>query len=92
MVIWANLLGTIEDKINFAAIPANNHYTSNERTEIARAGATKILDSTISQLQTCQKGACLKLALTNFYHDITILLLPEKVCSCQIYDLVSTAI
>jgi hypothetical protein len=26
MGIWANLLGTIEDKINFAAIPANNRY------------------------------------------------------------------
>ena len=25
MGIWANLLGTNEDKINFAAIPANNH-------------------------------------------------------------------
>jgi hypothetical protein len=35
MRIWANLLGTNEDKINFAAIPANNHYASNERTEIA---------------------------------------------------------
>jgi hypothetical protein len=70
MVIWANLLGTIEDKINFAAIPANNRYTSNERTEIAQAAATKILDSTISQLQTCQKGGYLELALTNFYRDI----------------------
>jgi hypothetical protein len=35
MGIWANLLGTNEDKINFAAIPANNHYASNERPEIA---------------------------------------------------------
>jgi hypothetical protein len=26
MGIWANLLGTIENKINFAAIPANNRY------------------------------------------------------------------
>jgi hypothetical protein len=70
MVIWANLLGTIEDKINFAAIPANNRYASNERTEIARAAATKISDSTISQLQTYQKGGYLELALTNFYRDI----------------------
>jgi hypothetical protein len=70
MGIWANLLGTIEDKINFAAIPANNRYASNERTEIARAAATKILDSTISQLQTYQKGGYLELALTNFYRDI----------------------
>jgi hypothetical protein len=70
MEIWANLLGTIEDKINFAAIPANNHYASNERTEIVRAGATKILDSTISRLQTYQKGGYLELALTNFYRDI----------------------
>ncbi|MDQ3854528.1 MAG: hypothetical protein M3299_17045 [Thermoproteota archaeon] len=70
MGIWANLLGTIEDKINFAAIPANNHYASNERTEIARAAATKILDSTISRLQTYQKGGYLELALTNFYRDV----------------------
>jgi hypothetical protein len=70
MGIWANLLGTIEDKINFAAIPANNHYASNERTEIARAAATKILDSIISRLQTYQKGGYLELALTNFYRDI----------------------
>jgi hypothetical protein len=66
MGIWANVLGTIEDKINFAAIPANNRYASNERTEIARAGATKILDTTISQLQTHQKGRYLELALANF--------------------------
>jgi hypothetical protein len=70
MGIWANLLGTIENKINFAAIPANNYYASNERTEIARAAATKILDSTIYQLQTYQKGGYLELALTNFYRDI----------------------
>ena len=70
MGIWANLLGTIENKINFAAIPANNCYASNERTEIARAAATKILDSTIYQLQTYQKGGYLELALTNVYHDI----------------------
>jgi hypothetical protein len=41
MGIWANLLGTNEDKITFAAIPANNHYAGNERTGIARAGATR---------------------------------------------------
>jgi hypothetical protein len=70
MGIWANLLGTIEGKIKFAAIPANNSYTSNERTEIARAATTKILDSTIYQLQTYQKGGYLELALTNFYRDI----------------------
>ena len=70
MGIWANLLGTIENKINFAATPANNRYASNERTEIARAAATKILDSTISQLQTYQKGGYLELALTNFYRGI----------------------
>ena len=70
MGIWANLRGTNEDKINFIAIPANSHYASNERIGLALTGATKILDCTLSGLQTYQKGGYLELALTNFYHDI----------------------
>jgi len=52
MGVGANVCGTNEDKINFIAIPANSLYASNERPGLARTGATKILDSTISWLQT----------------------------------------
>jgi hypothetical protein len=62
MGIWANLLGTIEGKINFAAIPANNSYTSNERTEIASScnkdfgfhniSATNLSERRISRIST----------------------------------------
>ena len=70
MGIWANVCGTNEDKINFIAIPANSDYASNERTGLARMGATKILYCTIARLQTYQKGGYLELALTNFYRGI----------------------
>jgi hypothetical protein len=70
MGIRANVYGTNEDKINFIAIPANSHYASIELTGLALTGATKILDCTISRLQTSQKGGYLELALANFYCDI----------------------